>query len=330
MVFKNDCSQATAMNETSILATLSKHLSEPSVLSHDAYFDADTRLAMTTDMLVEEQHFSWKYSSVADVAHKALAVNLSDLAATGAHPRWVLVSLGLPNSVSVETIDTFYATLAELCKQYHCQIVGGDTVGSPRWVINITAIGELPNGHTAGRRSFAKPGDKVITTGPHGLSATGLWALENCVDGFEVSKAVHRRPTPYVEAGLWLSQHYSRYALMDSSDGLADVAIKLSGASGVGLVLDESKFDVHPELAQWQEQTQKPVIEPLLYGGEDFHLVACVPECLPGWENYFQVIGEVEALRVDTSLPSAWLERNGQRAPLNPKACFQHFNEASP
>jgi thiamine-monophosphate kinase len=301
--------------------------------------DTASGWVMTTDLLIENQHFCWDYCSVADVAHKALAVNLSDLAATGAQPRLILVSLGLPSGVCSETIATFYATLKSLCQQYRCPIVGGDTVAAAAWVINITALGTMPEGHTPGRRSGAQSGDFVITTGPHGLSAVGLWALQNHVPGFEVCKQAHRRPTPHVAAGLWLSGHCRRYALMDTSDGLADAALKIAAASNVSVVLEASALTIHPELqaappASFRRKLESSVASPheaLLYGGEDFELLACVPELTPGWERYFQVIGRVEAASTAAGQPSVWLAtEQGERLPLDAAHCYQHFHESAP
>jgi thiamine-monophosphate kinase len=328
------------LDEARILSTLAPYLANPLVLADDTYMDTASGWVMTTDLLIENQHFCWDYCSVADVAHKALAVNLSDLAATGAQPRLVLVSLGLPPGVGSDTIATFYATLKSLCQQYRCQIVGGDTVAAPTWVINITALGTLPEGHTPGRRAGAQPGDFVITTGPHGLSAVGLWALQNHVPGLDASKQAHRRPTPHVAAGLWLSGHYRRYALMDTSDGLADAALKIAAASNVSVVLEASQLAIHPELqsatppASCRRKSESSLGSPqetLLYGGEDFELLACVPELVPGWERDFQVIGRVEAVSANAGQPSAWLVTDqAERLRLDATHCYQHFRESAP
>jgi thiamine-monophosphate kinase len=317
--------------ELAIIDLIARQTGQPLALADDAFFDANTRLIYTTDMLVENRHFNLRYFSPQDLGWKAAAVNISDIAAMGGQPQYLLISLGLPDSVGFDWIQAFYEGILDACKQFGCEIAGGDTVGSNTITINVTAIGECPSGHSPGRRYRAMPGDTLITTGFHGLSKVGLIALQSNQPDYEACKQAHLRPEPRVEAGLILSRKFERYALMDSSDGLADALIKIAQASNVTLLAEQSHIRIHPELAAYYqtsstEQHQNAELwQTLLYGGEDFELIAAVPAVDEEILQHFQVIGRASACKDND--PGAWLERKetGERIRLSLEQTYQHF-----
>lgn len=316
--------------ELEIIQLIAQLSRQTDALSDDAYWEPETRLIYTTDMLVENHHFKTSYFSPQDLGWKAAAVNISDIAAMGGQPRHLLISLGLPQTLGMDWVREFYTGLLEACQQFGCRIIGGDTVSSEQITLNITAIGSCPAGHTVGRRSHAAVGDYIIATGYHGLSRIGLLALQQDIPGYPASKAAHLRPEPRLTAGLMLSRKFERYALMDSSDGLADALIKIAQASGKTLLANQSEIPVHPELTQWHQSTEAPALwQNVLYGGEDFELVGTVPQVDDEVLAHFKVIGRVEAPK--NNRPGAWfLPGNSEPQALSLNKTYQHFAEAKP
>jgi thiamine-monophosphate kinase len=313
-----------SLSERSILQTLSTLLPRPDVLEDDAFYDPETREIFTTDLLIEDHHFSMAYCSPEDIGWKAAAVNLSDIAAMGGEPRYLLISLGLPSSASITFVEGFYSGVQQLLRQAGGQVVGGDTVSAPCVVVNITAVGYLPPGSALGCRNQAHPGDLIITTGPAGLSCVGLSALQSGQSEYPQCQLAHKRPIPRLEAGKLLARTYERYALMDSSDGLADAVLQMAMKRGVHFVLEQEKLPLHPELLAFSQATASAPWSTVLYGGEDFELVATVPEWNPALEGYFTAIGRVEA----TAPTGATLRAPDGRIveELSFEKTYQHFS----
>ena len=129
---------------------------------------------LSTDMLVEAVHFDLKTTTPCQLGYKAIAVNISDIAAMGGLPRHVVISLALPRSIDVEFVDNLYSGMKEICKEFDVNIVGGDTVSSPQGiVINVALLGEVEPALLL-RRSGAQQGDIVAVTNTLGNSAAGL------------------------------------------------------------------------------------------------------------------------------------------------------------
>jgi thiamine-monophosphate kinase len=270
-------------------------------------------LVATVDTLVEGVHFRWDWSAPADVGHKSVAVNASDLAAMGATPRWILLSLCAPSSTSEDLLHELIDGLAEACAEYGAELIGGDTVAGDQLVISVTALGEVDSDPL--RRSGAKPGDVLAVTGPLGRAAVGVNLLLSqnprkvspedalaCIDA-------HRRPVARVDDGRRLRRG-GAHAAIDLSDGLASDVRRLTEASGVGAEIDIERVPVAPEARRVAEARGWDVEQIVLGGGEDYELLVALPSDQAGSVG----VGLVEIGRVvDEGL---WLMRQGRREPL--------------
>ena len=271
---------------------------------------------VSVDSLAEGTHFSLETTSLADLGWKAAAVNLSDIAAMAGRPRHLLISLGFPATIVEAQIEQFYAGFVDCANSFRVKIAGGDLIKAPIMSISVTVIGDAHE-HGVMKRSGAKPGDVVVVTGDFGASAAGLHLLmeqqktsgatqfhERLAAANARSYCInrHRRPFPRL-CESWALNRSARGegALMDASDGLADALSQIAWASQVSIKVDLEKVPVHQETA---ETAKKAGIDPLdwvLYGGEDYELVACVSE--ESWQkirdanganNPFTAIGVVE------------------------------------
>lgn len=337
--------------ELEIIDAITRITGNSPAFSDDAYYDSETRQIYTTDTIVEGVHFSLDYFSAFDVGWKAAAVNHSDVAAMGGYVKYLLVSVGLPSATSVQWVKDCYRGIKEVCNQFGGQVIGGDTVSSPdRITLSVTAIGACLAGHPPGHRYNAAPGDIVLTTGFHGLSAIGLQCLRSKTTGFLAAKKAHLNPVPQIAAANLLTSvvKHNRYALTDSSDGLADAAIKIAQASGVSIMLNASHIALHLEILSYYQQqsesdqsasqqdraTTQKALKTALFGGEDFQLVATVPEKL--WHNtdiqkdlvkLFTPCGQVREAMSDDAVSAFLLEDNNQLPQkLTLFDTYQHFN----
>jgi thiamine-monophosphate kinase len=223
-------------------------------------------VVVTQDALVEGVHFRLDWTSWRDLGWKAAAVNLSDLAAAGAEPEGLVVSLGLPPSTEVEDVLELYEGMAET----GVSVVGGDTTAAERVYLSVTAIGRSER---VPGRSGARPGDVLVVTGPLGGSAAGFAALAEGHASRHI--ATHLRPPLRLEEGRRLAR--VAHAMLDLSDGLAVDAGRLASRSGCKV-----SIDLHcVPLAAGLES---------LSFGEDYELLAATPDPLG-----FTVIGRCEA-----------------------------------
>ncbi|HYW19444.1 MAG TPA: thiamine-phosphate kinase [Nodularia sp. (in: cyanobacteria)] len=249
----------------------------------------DQSLVVTTDVLVDGVHFSDVTTSPEDAGWRAVAANLSDLAAMGADPLGITVGLGLPGEVMVSWVERLYEGMTECLQKYNAVIVGGDIVRSPVTTLAITAFGQV-HPHRIIRRSAAQVGDAIAVTGVHGASHAGLQLLlhpelkQNLTHAEQRTLiTAHQRPLPRLDVLpiLWeiLPSYppslYPPIAGMDSSDGLADAILQICHTSGVGAVLEASQIPL--PAAFKHSLTPEQALEYALYGGEDFELVLCLP-----------------------------------------------------
>ena len=233
---------------------------------------------LTTDTMVEGVHFRTDLASWREIGWKALAVNLSDVAAMGCQPRLSVVSLGLDPDLDVEAVTDLYEGMLDACDVYGGEIVGGDIVSSPTLFVTVAMVGDAStiNG-PALDRSAAAVGDLVAVTGTLGDSAGGLRLLLAGDGDHELGERSlvrrHLRPSPRIEEGLLLRRLDVR-AAMDVSDGLiADVG-KMCTASGVGAIIDAGGVPGGEPLRRTFPDDWTDLA---LAGGEDYELVFTAP-----------------------------------------------------
>jgi thiamine-monophosphate kinase len=235
---------------------------------------------VTTDALVEGVHFDRRFVPPDAIGHRALAVNLSDLAAMGAKPRAALLSLVLPDTLEVSALDGLLDGFLALAARHGVTLVGGNITRSPGpLVIDVTAMGSGKPRRTL-TRAGARPGDSVYVTGVLGEAAAGLKRLQASGFGVEALPSgpdVERylRPEPRVRAGILLGQYRVATSCMDLSDGLADGARQIAEASRVGIVLDASAIPTAPVDASRVQAGQDP-LDLALSGGDDYELIFTV------------------------------------------------------
>lgn len=255
-----------------------------------AVLATDPPLVVTQDLLVDGVHFRRATSGMGDIGHKALAVNLSDLAAMGAQPVAAFVGLGLPDEQPLRRIDVdeLYGRMEALAADHAVTIAGGDVTGAPALILAVTAIGRMPDGVAPLRRSGARPGDILCVTGALGAAAAGLMALDTPalaagIDAAQIADltAAHRRPVPRVDAGLRLAAGGAT-AMLDCSDGLALDALRIARASGARVEID---LDAVPIASGVGAIAAAAGITPDVLaatGGDDYELIASMPaDALP-------------------------------------------------
>jgi thiamine-monophosphate kinase len=234
-------------------------------------------IVMSTDSMIEEEHFRLEWGDWKSLGHKALAVNLSDMAAMGARPRLALVSLGLTGRERDREVADLYRGMVALGDEFKTAVVGGDTTTSETAVIiSVTVLGEAAGGpDTVMKRSAAKEGDLIAVTGPLGLAAGGLEVLDQelrTLDGGPAMEDAFLRPKPRVREGRLLARSGVRCAI-DLSDGLLGDLPKICEQSDLSAELDELKIPV-PLSIKWAFQDW---FEVALRGGEDYELLFTAP-----------------------------------------------------
>ncbi|MBP1595068.1 MAG: thiamine-monophosphate kinase [Acidobacteria bacterium] len=234
---------------------------------------------ITTDMLLEDVDFRKTWMTPAQLGHKSLAVNLSDLAAMGAEPRYFTVAIALPEDIEPkEWILRFYRGLSALARRHNAVLIGGDLSRSPLGVqISITALGETFDRRII-RRAGGRPGDLLYVTGTLGKAAAGLALLQQGSTKGRNSREQsalrsHRTPEPRCEVGAWLARHRFASCMVDLSDGLSMDLPRLCEASGTGAEISGPLLPLFPASRAWGCDPLRHAV----HGGEDFELLFAVP-----------------------------------------------------
>lgn len=320
------------LSEDGILACLARHFPQthPSLLlgrgDDCAVLRAGRPLCVSSDLFLEDVHFRRSYFTAQDIGHKALAVNISDLAACGARPLAFTLNLGLPRWADMAWLERFFTGMAALAAQQRMALAGGDLSRCERLHISVTVWGEAadPGGFLV--RGGSMPGDSLFVVGSLGLARVGLHVLENdgsaALEDWPAACAAHLRPEPQVDAGLMLARagfNARPPALMDLSDGIMRDLPRLLGlsgelragaanagatrasarTSGLGAAILLPQGLLHAEVLRYAAMHGKNPVHEALLGGEDYALLgSCAPDMLPSLHAAipgFMSIGTVTA-----------------------------------
>jgi thiamine-monophosphate kinase len=234
------------------------------------------RSVITTDALIEDVHFSRRTMSAREIGWRAMAANLSDLAAMGARPVLATVAFGIPTGDTELALEC-YRGIAECARYGKIDVAGGDLTSAPVLVLSITAIGEV-RASDCKLRSGARPGDALAVTGALGASRAGLLHAQGVIELDAVAArealAMHRRPHARVAEGRWLAKSANVHAMMDCSDGLSTDLTRMCAASASGARI-ESVPIARSARAAADLLSESPE-RFALAGGEDFELLIAV------------------------------------------------------
>ncbi len=276
------------MNEINLINKI-KNTLKSQYIGDDCAYLKDLGIVISQDSLVEDVHFSKHMMSPYQIGYKSVMVNLSDIAASGAKPAYLTVALSLPKQIEDEAVVEFYEGAKFALKGLDVEIVGGDITGSDKLYISISVIGKTLD-RKISSRSHAKIGHKIITSGVHGSSAAGLRILQNNLEPDKDLIKAHLMPVAQIDFAKQISEQIQEdYAMMDTSDGLFDALFKIGSASECTMSVDFERILYDPKIKEYFSDYK----DLILFGGEDYQIVATVPvELLPSLKDYI-IIGEV-------------------------------------
>ena len=272
----------------------------------------DQPMLVTTDILVEDVHFTRSSTIPYLLGVKSLAVNLSDIAAMGGIPRFSLFSLGIPKGLALSYVDRLYEGVSDLARTHDVLLVGGDITAASKLIINGAVIGHCPPDQVIYRKG-ARPGDQIFVTGPLGDSALGLEILRERglkPRDFNAKGEIkarnkdllslirrHLAPTPPVLKGRRIAESNCATAMIDISDGLLADLGHIMEESRVGAVVWVDRVPRSQAFDQWAPLYHRRPMELALGGGEDYELLFTAPrQSLSRFQNVdlpFHLIGEV-------------------------------------
>jgi len=244
-----------------------------------AVFDIDkTRVGMLTiDTLVDRIHFDLSYTSFEDLGHKALAANLSDIAAMGGRPILAVVSIAIPKHIRLKDVEKIYSGMQKMAKRFDVAVCGGDTVAGRELSLTIAVYGEARR-NNIGLRSGVKAGDAVLVTGTLGASQAGLEILNSKfkTQNLKLAKK-HLRPEPRVKEAQLLASKFKLHGMIDISDGLVSELHHISRESCIGIIIDQGALPVAEEAVTASGILEKDPLEYCLFGGEEYELLFTLP-----------------------------------------------------
>ncbi len=244
---------------------------------------------LTTDCLVEGDHFRRDWFTPEQIGMKAIEINVSDVAAMGAIPKYVLVSLALPADVEVEFVEKMYEGMWKICDKYKVDIIGGNMTHSNQIMISITLTGEVDKKNLC-LRSGAKSGDFVFVSGYIGNGRAGLRVFQEKLKGFYDVREKYLQPKARLDFSLKIAPYAN--SMIDISDGLAPEIKHICDESKCGAVIYKEKIPINDNVRSTARVLNEDEYNYALFGGEDFELVYTVSKENIGKVEGF-IVGEI-------------------------------------
>ncbi|MDK1020483.1 MAG: thiamine-phosphate kinase [Candidatus Hydrogenedentes bacterium] len=235
----------------------------------------DRTLLVTCDLSMENVHFRRGAAAPEDLGWKAAAAGLSDIAAMGGVPQFLLTSVAAPAETDADELEGICRGVVDVAQHCGAVVVGGDVTRSTGGIVlDVMVIGEAPEGRFR-LRSGAKPGDMLAVTGWPGRSAAGFEAEERGIDAPTLVRA-HYRPEPRIREGRWLCARDDVHAMIDVSDGVVQDAGHLAERSGLGVAMTSASVAADPELAALCAETGRSIQDYVFTGGEAYELAFAI------------------------------------------------------
>ncbi len=285
-------------------------------------------LVQTTDALVDGVHLSTRLMSPDEIGRRAVAVNLSDLAAMAARPAWLLLSLVLPDTYPVASFEALVTGAGEAARAAGAVIVGGNLTRTPGpLVVDVTVTGHVRPRRLL-RRDTARAGDELWLTGTIGGAAAGLAMLTAGDLADPACLARYTSPTPRLREAWAMARDGAARAAIDLSDGLADAVRQLAGASSTGARLDADALPLEPGARRWFETHGQDAVAAAIGGSDDYELLFAVSPKAGGRVRAARASFATRLTRVGvlTAGPDLRLQTGGVEAPL--PTGFEHFVSA--
>jgi thiamine-monophosphate kinase len=290
--------------------------------------ERNTLEILTTDGLIEGVHFERRFSTPRDIGWKALAVNLSDVAAMGGTPRLALLSLALPASIVPDEVHALIDGFLALAADARVTLAGGNVTRSPGpLMVDVTVTGFARARHVL-TRGGGHAGEDLFMTGSVGAAAAGLGWLREPADlpGMDACARRHCAPEPRVRIGALLGRNRAASACMDLSDGLADAVRQMAAASGTGAAIDAAALPIPAAAREWFGRAGLDPVTSAVAGGDDYELLFAVPRRARG--RLATVVRQARGVpitrigQLTRELPTV-IVRDGRQEPL-PRG-FVHF-----
>ena len=274
------------------------NLTKSPYLGDDCAYLKEAGIVVTQDNFVENVHFKTDWATPFQIGYKAAVVNISDVLASGAEPKYLSVGLSVPPSIDDNFIEEFYKGILKGANG--AQVIGGDITASDKIFVSVTALGSAAGRRISSRKN-AKIGFKVITRGKYGLSSKGLQEL---INGHKTSDAIRAHLEPHLDVSFSkeiATKIGADYAMMDTSDGLADALYKIAEASGIKIVAQNIDG---------------------MFCAEDYNLVAAVPEEFLDKISNYTIIGDI------VEYDGCYLEIDGKKYEnYDELGTYNHFGE---
>ncbi len=286
---------------------------------------------ISQDMLVEGVHFRFDWITPEQLGEKAVAVNISDIAAMGGIPKAILTSIAVPGNFDVEVIEALYRGMAKALDRYGAVLVGGDTVSSPdKFTLDVSVVGH-PGAKGPVLLSGAKPGDRLFVTGRLGASYAGYMLLCHNVSWPSTSiqhrsvLQAHLAPVARVEAGQQLGA--LAHAMTDISDGLVNELKAMTRFGGIGARIEAERVPIDQATKMVAKEYGQDALDFALYGGEDYELLAAVP---PSRAREAELLClrcgvPITEIGVVTDTLGIHVMRDGEELAVDERKGFHHF-----